>query len=112
MIILKKTIIFQVSRGRGSNISKGVKLFPGVVQLLIPYRNPYKSWFSRGVGVQTLYPPLDPLMYLLKYFFEISQEVIFQILITTNVIIFNYLIITRVLLYTYMEFIVNIKVSE
>ena len=43
MIILKKTIIFQVSRGRGSNISKGVKLFPGVVQLLIPYRNPYKS---------------------------------------------------------------------
>ena len=51
-------------------------------------------------------------MYLLKYFFEISQEVIFQILITTNVIIFNYLIITRVLLYTYMEFIVNIKVSE
>ena len=37
MIILKKTLIFQVSRGRGSNISKGVKLFPGVVQLLIPY---------------------------------------------------------------------------
>ena len=31
----------------------------GGVQLLIPYRNPYNLWFSRG-GPDPLSPPLDP----------------------------------------------------
>ena len=39
--------------GGGSNIFQGV-------QLLIPYRNPYKLWFSRGGGPDPLSPPLDP----------------------------------------------------
>ena len=40
-----------------------VQLFPGGgVQLLIPYRNPYNLWFSRGVTTPAPPPPppLDP----------------------------------------------------
>ena len=40
---------------RGSNIFQGVPAFSKGVQLLIPYRNPYNLWFSRGCG------PLTPL---------------------------------------------------
>ena len=40
----------------GSNFFQGVQLFPGGVQLLIPYRNPYNLWFSRG-GPDPLPPP-------------------------------------------------------
>ena len=56
--ISKKSITFQGSRG-GPTFSRGVQLFPGGVQLLIPYRNPYNLWFSRG-GPDPLSPPLDP----------------------------------------------------
>ena len=56
--ILKKSFIFQGSRG-GPTYSKGVQLFPEGVQLLIPDRNPYNLWFSRGGGgVRTPSPPL------------------------------------------------------
>ena len=55
--------IFQGSRG-GPTFSRGVQLFPGGVQLLIPYRNPYILWFSRG-GPDPLSPPLDPHLQLL-----------------------------------------------
>ena len=42
--------------GGGSNFFQG-----GGVQLLIPYRNPYNLWFSRGGGVRIPSPPpLDP----------------------------------------------------
>ena len=43
----------------GSNFFQGVQLFPGVggLQLLIPYRNPFNLWFSRG-GPDPLPPPL------------------------------------------------------
>ena len=48
--------IYHFSRfQRGSNIFQG----GGGVQLLIPYRNPYNLWFSRG-GPDTLSPHLDP----------------------------------------------------
>ena len=40
----------------GSNFFQGVQLFPGGVQLLIPYRNPFNLWFSRG-GPDHLPPP-------------------------------------------------------
>ena len=53
--------IYHCSRfQRGSNIFQGggVQFFPGRVQLLIPYRNPYNLWFSRGGGVRTPCPPL------------------------------------------------------
>ena len=40
----------------GVQFFQGVQLFPGGVQLLIPYRNPYNLWFSRG-GPDPL-PPL------------------------------------------------------
>ena len=48
---------------RGSNIFQGGgggggPSFSKGVQLLIPYRNPYNLWFSRGV--RTPWPPLDP----------------------------------------------------
>ena len=45
---------------RGSNIFQGGggPTFSRGVQLLIPYRNPYNLWFSRGVP--TPWPPLDP----------------------------------------------------
>ena len=43
----------------GSNIFQGVQLCPGGVQLLIPYRNPYNLWFSRG-GPDPLSPPPPP----------------------------------------------------
>ena len=42
-----------------SNFFQGVQLFPGGAQLLIPYRNPFNLWFSRG-GPDPLPPPLDP----------------------------------------------------
>ena len=49
---------------RGSNIFQGGggPTFSEGVQLLIPYRNPYNLWFSRGGGgVRTPCPtPLDP----------------------------------------------------
>ena len=32
----------------------GVQLFPGGVQLLIPYRNPYNLWFSSDLKSNTL----------------------------------------------------------
>ena len=56
--ISKKSIIFQGSRGvQHFPGGGGVQLFPGGgVQLLIPYRNPYNLWFSRG-GVRTPCPP-------------------------------------------------------
>ena len=64
-LILQKpngqSIIFQGSRG-GPTFSRGgggVQLFPGGVQLLIPFRNTYNLWFSRG-GPDPLSPPLDP----------------------------------------------------
>ena len=77
----KKSIIFQGSRegptfsrgggggGEGPTFSRGgggrVQLFPGGggVQLLIPYRNPYNLYFSRG-GPDPLSPPLDPHLLL------------------------------------------------
>ena len=46
------------SQQRGSNIFQGGPTFSKGVQLLIPYRNPYNLWFSRGV--RTPWPPLDP----------------------------------------------------
>ena len=53
--------IFQGSRG-GPTYSRGVQLFPGGggggVKLLIPYRNPYNLWFSRGGGGGR--PPVPP----------------------------------------------------
>ena len=45
----------------GSNIFQGVPTFYKGVQLLIPYRNPYNLWFSRGVRTPgPPDPPLDP----------------------------------------------------
>ena len=53
--------IYHFSRfQRGSNIFQGVQLFPRGVQLLIPYRNPYNLWFSRGGGSGPPVHPLDP----------------------------------------------------
>ena len=40
----------------GSNFFQGVQLFPGGVQLLIHYRNPFNLWFSIG-GPDPLPPP-------------------------------------------------------
>ena len=41
--------IYRFSRLQmGPIFSRGVQLFPGGVQLLIPYRNPFNLWFSRG----------------------------------------------------------------
>ena len=37
--ISKKSIVFKAPDG--SNFLQGVQLFPGCVQLLIPYRNPF-----------------------------------------------------------------------
>ena len=49
--------IYRFSRLQmGSNFFQGVQLFPGGVQLLIPYRNPLNLWFSRG-GPYPLPPP-------------------------------------------------------
>ena len=59
--ISKKSIIFSRCQ-RGSNIFQGggggggVQHFPGGVQLLTPYRNPYNLWFSKG-GPDPLSPP-------------------------------------------------------
>ena len=57
-----KFIIFQGFRG-GPTFSRGgggLQLFPGGVQLLIPCRNPYNLWFSKGSGPPVPPPPLDP----------------------------------------------------
>ena len=49
--------IYHFSRfQRGSNIFQGGPTFSRGVQLLIPYRNPYNLWFSRG-GPDPLSPP-------------------------------------------------------
>ena len=49
--------IYRFSRLQmGSNFFQGVQLFPGGVQLLIPYRNPFNLRFSRG-GPDPLPPP-------------------------------------------------------
>ena len=49
--------IYRFSRLQmGSNFFQGVQLFPGGVQLLIPYSNPFNLRFSRG-GPDPL-PPL------------------------------------------------------
>ena len=71
-LILKKTIIFQGSRG-GPTFSRGGPTFPGGVQLLIPYRNPYNLWFSRG-GPDPMSPPLDPhLLNTLEWIYELTS---------------------------------------
>ena len=50
--------IYRFSRLQmGSNFFQGVQLFPGGVQLLIPYRNSFNLWFSRG-GPDPCPPPL------------------------------------------------------
>ena len=54
---------------RGSNIFQGgggPTISRGGVQLLISYRNQHILWFSRGGGVRTPIPPLDPPMVKLK----------------------------------------------
>ena len=54
--------IYRFSRLQiGSNFFQGVQLFPGGVQLLIPYRNPFNLWFSRG-GPDHLLPPSGPAL--------------------------------------------------
>ena len=45
-----------IFQGGGLTFSRGEG--GGGVQLLIPYRNPYNLWFSRGGGVRTPCPPL------------------------------------------------------
>ena len=71
-LISKKTIIFQGSRG-GPTFSRGGPTFPGGVQLLIPYRNPYNLWFSRG-GPDPMSPPLDPhLLNTLEWIYELTS---------------------------------------
>ena len=58
---------------RGSNIFEGGPTFPGGVQLLIPYRNPYNLWFSRG-GPDPMSPPLDPhLLNTLEWIYELTS---------------------------------------
>ena len=53
--------IYRFSRLQmGSNFFQGLQLFPGGVQLLIPYRNPYNLWFPRGGPDPLPPPPLDP----------------------------------------------------
>ena len=55
MVNFKK--IYRFSRLQmGSNFFQGVQLFPGGVQLLIPYINPFNLGFSRG-GPDPLPPP-------------------------------------------------------
>ena len=57
-------LILQMSNGQFQRnlsffkVPEGVQHFSRGVQLLIPYRNPYILWFSRGV--RTPVPPLDP----------------------------------------------------
>ena len=59
MVNFKETYHF--SRG-GSNFFSGRvgPIFFRGIKLLIPYRNPYNLWFSRGGGPCPLSPPLDP----------------------------------------------------
>ena len=60
---------------RWSNIFEGggVQLFQAGVQLLIPYRNPYNLWFSRG-GPDPMSPPLDPhLLITLEWIYELTS---------------------------------------
>ena len=66
-LISKKTIIFQGSGG-GPTFSRG-----GGVQLLIPFRNPYNLWFSRGVRPPP--PPLgSALALVMKHPLEIMEN--------------------------------------
>ena len=46
----------KIFQGGGPTFSRG-----GGVQLLIPYRNPYNLWFSRGGGSGPPAPPPSPL---------------------------------------------------
>ena len=48
-------------------VPEGVQHFlgGGGVQLLLPYRNPYNLWFSRGVRIAP--PPLDPHLLLFVF---------------------------------------------
>ena len=66
MVNLKE--IYHFSRfQRGSNIFQGGPTFSRGVQLLIPYRNPYNLWISRGgggSGPPAPPPPLDPHLLL------------------------------------------------
>ena len=58
--LVKFKEIYHFSRfQRESNLLQGGSNFFQGVQLLIPYRNPYNLWFSRG-GPDPLSPPLDP----------------------------------------------------
>ena len=50
---------FNVPEGVQHFTRGGVQLFPGGVQLLTPFRNPYNLWFSRRVRTPCP-PPLDP----------------------------------------------------
>ena len=88
MVISKKTIIFQVSRGRDPTFSRGSNFFQVGSNCLFPIKTHISCDFLRGVQAHN--PPLDLLMNPLNYFFEISQEVNFQILTFTSVKISNY----------------------
>ena len=60
--ISKKSLFFKVPEGVQHFPGGGSNFFQGGgwgVQLLIPYRNPYNLWFSRGV--RTPCPPPPPL---------------------------------------------------
>ena len=67
IFIFSPQLILQKSDGQFQRnlsffkVPEGVQHFPGGggVQLLIPYKNPYNLWFSRG-GPDPLSPPLDP----------------------------------------------------
>ena len=62
-VFFSPQLILQKSNGqfqRFSRFQRGSNIFQGRgVQLLIPYRNPYNLWFSRG-GPDFLSPPPPP----------------------------------------------------
>ena len=58
MVNFKENYHFSRFQG-GPTFSRG----GGGVQLLIPYRNPYNLWFSRGVRTPCPPPSLDPHLY-------------------------------------------------
>ena len=62
----------------GSNFFQGVQLIPGGVQLLIPYRNPYNLWFSRG-GPDPLPSPLWIRTWSSPYSFMVKATIHFLI---------------------------------
>ena len=58
--------IYHFSRfQRGPTFSRGSNFFQGGVHLLIPYRNPYNLWFSRG-GVRTPCPPSGSALVIIQ----------------------------------------------